>query len=172
LDFLRSEILDLASPMQSDTADQRLTIRRVAVASVTKADLVGGVAAAANVTKAEAEKVMTAFFDAVKTNAKKGNKVAWPGFGSFSLTRRAARTGRNPRTGAAVRIRASNAVKFTSSASLKDAVNNRRPAASKATAAKAPAKKAAAKKTTAKKAPAKKATTAKKSTARKTAAKK
>jgi DNA-binding protein HU-beta len=137
----------------------------MAVASVTKADLVSGVASAANVTKAEAERVMSAFFDAVRTNAKKGNKVAWPGFGSFSLTRRAARTGRNPRTGAAVRIKASNAVKFTSSASLKDAVNNRRPAA------KAPAKKATAKRATAKKAPAKK-TTAKKATARKTTAKK
>jgi DNA-binding protein HU-beta len=133
---------------------------------VTKADLVSGVAAAANVSRTEAERVLTAFFDAVKSNAKKGNKVAWPGFGSFSLTQRAARTGRNPRTGAAVRIKASKAVKFTSSASLKDAVNNRRPAA-KTAAAKAPAKKTAAKKTTAKKAPA-----AKKTTARKTAAKK
>jgi DNA-binding protein HU-beta len=138
---------------------------------VTKADLVSGVATAANVTKAEAERVMSAFFDAVKTNAKRGNKVAWPGFGSFSVTRRAARTGRNPRTGATVRIKASNAVKFTSSALLKDAVNNRRPAA-KATATKAPAKKAAAKKAPAKKAPAKKATAAKKTTARKTTAKK
>jgi DNA-binding protein HU-beta len=137
----------------------------MAVASVTKADLVGGVASAANVTKTEAERVLSAFFDAVKTNAKKGNKVAWPGFGSFSLTRRAARTGRNPRTGAAVRIKASNAVKFTSSASLKDAVNNRRPAA------KAPAKKATAKKTTARKTTARK-TTAKKATAKKTTAKK
>ena len=136
------------------------------MASVTKAELVGGVATAANVTKAEAEKVLTVFFDTVKSNAKKGNKVAWPGFGSFSVTRRAARTGRNPRTGVAVRIKASNAVKFTSSTALKDAVNNRRPA-TKTAAAKAPARKTAAKK-----APAKKAATAKKTTARKTAAKK
>jgi len=144
---------------------------------VTKADLVGGVATAAAVSKAEAEKVLTAFFDAVRANAKKGNKVAWPRFGSFSVTRRAARTGRNPRTGATVRIKASNAVKFTSSSALKDAVNNRRPAATKTAAKKAPAKKATAKKMpAAKKAPAKKATakkaTAKKATAKKTAAKK
>jgi DNA-binding protein HU-beta len=132
---------------------------------VTKADLVSDVAAAANVSRTEAERVLTAFFDAVKTNAKKGNKVAWPGFGSFSLTQRAARTGRNPRTGAAVRIKASKAVKFTASASLKDAVNNRRPAA-KSAAAKAPARKAAAKKTTAKKTPAAKKTTARKSAAK------
>jgi DNA-binding protein HU-beta len=140
---------------------------------VTKADLIGGVATAANVTKAEAEKVLGAFFDTVRTNAKKGNKVAWPGFGSFTITRRAARIGRNPRTGATVRIKASNAVKFTASNSLKDAVNNRRPAASKS-AAKAPAKKAtpAKKTTTAKKAPAKKATTARKTTAKKATAKK
>jgi DNA-binding protein HU-beta len=135
------------------------------VASVTKADLVSGVATAAEVTKAEAEKVLTAFFDAVKTNAKKGNKVAWPGFGSFTVTQRAARKGRNPRTGAPVRIKASKAVKFTPSLALKDAVNNRRPAAAK-TAAKAPAKKTAAKKATAKK------TAAKKAPAKKTAAKK
>ncbi len=140
------------------------------MASVTKADLVSGVATAAAVSKAEAEKVLAAFFDAVRTNAKKGNKVAWPGFGSFTVTRRAARTGRNPRTGATVRIKASNAVKFTPSLALKDAVNNRRPAAA-TTAAKARAKKASAKKASAKKTVAKKAP-AKKTAARKTAAKK
>ena len=109
------------------------------MASVTKAELVSGVATAASVSKAEAEKVLTAFFDSVRTNAKKGNKVAWPGFGSFTVIQRAARQGRNPRTGVAVKIKASKAVKFTPSLALKDAVNNRRPAA-----AKAPAKKATA----------------------------
>ena len=141
------------------------------MANVTKADLVGGVATAAEVSKAEAEKVLNAFFDAVKSNAKKGNKVAWPGFGSFSVTQRAARKGRNPRTGASVNIRASKAMKFTASTALKDAVNNRRTAASKAGATKAAAKKAPAKKAPAKKASAAKST-ATKSTARKTAAKK
>jgi DNA-binding protein HU-beta len=129
----------------------------VAVANVTKAQLVSDVAGAAGVTKADAEKVMGAFFDSVVANAKKGNKVAWPGFGSFSSARRAARQGRNPRTGTPVRIKASTVMKFTSSSTLKDTLNGRRPAAKKA-----PAKKTAAKKTTAKKAPAKKATGGKK----------
>ena len=60
------------------------------------------------------------------TATKKGDKVAWPGFGSFSTTKRAARTGRNPQTGAPVKIAASTAMKFTPSATLKAALNPRR----------------------------------------------
>jgi DNA-binding protein HU-beta len=138
----------------------------VAVANVTKADLVSGVASAANVSRADTERVLGAFFDAVTSNAKQGNKIGWPGFGSFSVTNRAARTGRNPRTGATVKIKASKAVKFTSSAALKDAVNNRRAAAKSAGT-----KKAAAKKATGRRAAASK-TTAQKTTARKTTARK
>ena len=51
------------------------------------------------VSKADAERTIGAFFDLVVAGAKKGDKVAWPGFGSFSTTKRAARTGRNPQTG-------------------------------------------------------------------------
>ncbi|MFV0306800.1 MAG: HU family DNA-binding protein, partial [Desertimonas sp.] len=65
-------------------------------------------------------------FDHVTKTTKKGEKVAWPGFGSFSTTKRAARTGRNPQTGAAVKIAASTAMKFTPSATLKSALNPRR----------------------------------------------
>ncbi|MGH9246238.1 MAG: HU family DNA-binding protein [Acidimicrobiales bacterium] len=127
------------------------------MANVTKAQLVADVAGAADVSKAEAEKVLGAFFDTVVSNTKKGNKIAWPGFGSFSTTRRAARKGRNPRTGAPVRIAASTAMKFTPSSTLKDTLNSRRAAAKKAAAKKAPAKKAPARKAAAKKATAKKA---------------
>ena len=91
----------------------------------TKAELIDAVAASAGVSKADAERTIGAFFDHVTTATKK-DKVAWPGFGSFSQTKRAARTGRNPQTGAPVKIAASTAMKFTPSATLKAALNPRR----------------------------------------------
>ncbi|MEO7397561.1 MAG: HU family DNA-binding protein [Ilumatobacteraceae bacterium] len=89
----------------------------------TKAELIGAVAKKANVTSAEAERTIGAFFDHVVTSAQNGDKVAWPGFGSFSTGKRAARTGRNPQTGAPVDIKASNNIKFTASSTLKAALN-------------------------------------------------
>jgi DNA-binding protein HU-beta len=77
------------------------------------------------VSKADAERTIGAFFDHVTTATKK-EKVAWPGFGSFSQTKRAARTGRNPQTGAPVKIAASTAMKFTPSATLKTTLNPKR----------------------------------------------
>jgi DNA-binding protein HU-beta len=133
-----------------------------AVANVTKAQLVSDVAAAAGVSKVDAEKVVSSFFDLLISSAKRGDKVAWPGFGSFRTTRRAARTGRNPRTGAAVKVPATTAMKFTSSSTLKASLNSRGSAAKKATAKKTTAKKSTAKKSTAKKTTAKKATAARK----------
>jgi DNA-binding protein HU-beta len=88
----------------------------------TKAELIDAVAASAGVSKADAERTIGAFFDHV-TKATKDDKVAWPGFGSFSRTKRAARTGRNPQTGAPVKIAASTAMKFTPSSTLKTTLN-------------------------------------------------
>lgn len=90
---------------------------------MTKAELIDAVASAAGVTKSDAEKTLGAFFDTVTKAAKKGDKVAWPGFGSFSTSKSKARTGRNPQTGAAVKIAASTRMKFTSSSTLKAALN-------------------------------------------------
>lgn len=90
---------------------------------MTKAELIDAVAANAGTSKADAEKVIGAFFDHVVASAKKGEKVAWPGFGSFSTTKRAARTGRNPQTGAEIKVPASTALKFTASSTLKAALN-------------------------------------------------
>lgn len=90
---------------------------------MTKAELIEAVAAEAGVSKADAERTVTALFDTVVASAKKGDKVSWPGFGSFSVTKRAARTGRNPQTGAPVNIKASNALKFSASSTLKSALN-------------------------------------------------
>ena len=105
-----------------------------------KSELVDAVASSAGVAKNQAESVLNAFFETVRSEAKGGSKVAWPGFGSFSTSKRNARTGRNPRTGAPVKIAASTGMKFTPSQTLKDFLN------SKAAAKKAPAKKTAAKK--------------------------
>ena len=92
----------------------------------TKAEMIDAVATEAGVTKADAEKTLGAFFDHVIDQAKKGEAVAWPGFGKFSTTERSARTGRNPQTGEPVQIKASTAMKFTSSAALKEALNGKK----------------------------------------------
>lgn len=93
---------------------------------MTKSELITAVATKAGVSKPDAERTISAFFEHVVNTAKKDGKVAWPGFGSFSLTKRSARTGRNPQTGEAVKIAASKAVKFTASSALKNDLNPKR----------------------------------------------
>ena len=90
---------------------------------MTKAELIEAVATKAGTTKQDAEKTVDAFFEVVVASAKGGEKVAWPGFGSFSTSQRAARTGRNPQTGAPVKVPASTALKFTASSVLKAELN-------------------------------------------------
>jgi DNA-binding protein HU-beta len=90
---------------------------------MTKAELIDVVAKESELSKADAERAIAAFFETVTKAAKKGDKVAWPGFGSFSTSKSKARTGRNPQTGAAVKIAASTRMKFTSSSTLKAALN-------------------------------------------------
>ena len=92
----------------------------------TKAEVIDAVAKSAGVSKADAERTLGAFFDHVVKSAKKGDKIVWPGFGSFTTSKRAARTGRNPQTGAPVKIAASTAMKFTPSVTVKTALNPRR----------------------------------------------
>ena len=89
----------------------------------TKAELIDAVAASAGVSKADAERTIGAFFDHVTTATKK-DKVAWPGFGSFSQTKRAARTGRNPQTGEEIQIKASKAPAFKAGSKLKERVSS------------------------------------------------
>jgi DNA-binding protein HU-beta len=93
---------------------------------MTKAELIDAVASAAGVSKADAERTVQAFFDVVVSTTKKGDdKVAWPGFGSFSTSSRPARTGRNPRTGEPVKIAASKVMKFSASSTLKTTLNSK-----------------------------------------------
>lgn len=91
---------------------------------MTKQELIGKVAAEAGVTASEAEAVVAALFSVVTSETKAGEKVAWPGFGTFQAKRRAARTGRNPATGATIQIAASNAMHFGAAAALKAALNS------------------------------------------------
>ncbi|EME68231.1 nucleoid DNA-binding protein [Paramagnetospirillum caucaseum] len=88
-----------------------------------KADLVSKVAELAGCTKADADKVTDAVFAAITSALKAGDEVRLVGFGSFSVTNRAAKDGRNPRTGATIKIAASKAPKFSAGKALKDAVN-------------------------------------------------
>ena len=103
---------------------------------MTKSELIDRVAGAVGVEKAKTEAVLDAFFDTVKSSVKSGDKVGWPGFGAFSLAQRSARTGRNPQTGAAVKIPASKAVKFSASSTLKSELNAKGAATKKSSAKK------------------------------------
>jgi DNA-binding protein HU-beta len=91
-----------------------------------KTELVEAVAADSGLTNADARKAVESLITTVEKTLKKGDDVAITGFGKFSVTKRAARTGRNPQTGEAVKIKASKAPKFTAGASLKTAVNGAR----------------------------------------------
>ncbi len=127
-----------------------------------KSEVIQDVAGAAGVGRQDAEKVIDAFFDTVRAAVGKGERVAWPSFGSFSATERKARTGRNPRTGDPVPIAASRAVKFSASTALKSALNPP-PAKGAKKGSKAVAKKSAS---AAKAAPARKSAAATKAPAK------
>jgi len=119
-----------------------------------KAELIDHVAATTGTGKKEAEEAVEAVVSGIMDTVKKGDDVSLFGFGKFSPKANAARTGRNPQTGASIKIAASKSVKFAPAQAFKTSLNT------KATKKAAPAKKTAAgkKAAPAKKAPAKKAT--------------
>ncbi|MAT89347.1 HU family DNA-binding protein [Altibacter sp. HG106] len=88
-----------------------------------KSDLIDAMAADAGITKAAAKKALESFLGNVEKSLKKGNRVSLVGFGSWSVSRRAARDGRNPQTGKTIKIAAKNVVKFKAGSDLSDAVN-------------------------------------------------
>jgi DNA-binding protein HU-beta len=90
---------------------------------MTKADLIEKMAAASGCTKACAGKALDGAIEAITKAVKKGDKVALVGFGTFSLSKRKARTGRNPQTGATIKIPARKVPKFSAGKAFKDAVN-------------------------------------------------
>jgi DNA-binding protein HU-beta len=90
---------------------------------VNKTDLIEHIAKNADISKAAATRALEATLGAVKTTLRKGGTVSLVGFGTFAVGKRAARTGRNPRTGAALKIKAARVPRFRPSAELKRAVN-------------------------------------------------
>ena len=88
-----------------------------------KTELVAAVTEQADISKKDAEKALKAFVDVVTEEMKKGEKVQLVGFGTFEVSERAAREGRNPQTGKTMKIEACKAPKFKAGKALKDAVN-------------------------------------------------
>jgi DNA-binding protein HU-beta len=85
-----------------------------------KSDLIEHIAKQADISKAAATRALDAIVGGVKTTLKKSGSVTIVGFGTFAVTKRAARTGRNPRTGAAIKIKAAKVPKFKPGKALKD----------------------------------------------------
>ena len=88
-----------------------------------KTELIAAIAEQAEISKKDAEKALKAFVDVVTEQLKEGGKVQLVGFGTFEVSERAAREGRNPQTGKTMRIAACKAPKFKAGKALKDAVN-------------------------------------------------
>ena len=89
-----------------------------------KSELIDKVAGQAGLSKSDAEKAVNSFITVIESAVAADDKVTLPGFGAWSRTQRAARTGRNPRTGEPVQIPASKAVKFSVGADFKKKVNS------------------------------------------------
>ncbi|PJB70745.1 MAG: DNA-binding protein HU [Alphaproteobacteria bacterium CG_4_9_14_3_um_filter_47_13] len=90
-----------------------------------KQELVNEVAKKADLPKTKAQAAVEAIFDSIKVTLKKGGEVRLVGFGTFTVAQRAATTGRNPRTGEAIKIAASKQPKFKAGKELKEAVNKK-----------------------------------------------
>jgi DNA-binding protein HU-beta len=90
---------------------------------VNKTELIEHIAKHADISKAAATRALESTIGAVKTTLKKGGTVSLVGFGTFAVGKRAARTGRNPRTGDAIKIKAAKVPKFRPGKALKDALN-------------------------------------------------
>jgi DNA-binding protein HU-beta len=90
---------------------------------VNKSDLVDAIAKSAEISKAAAARALDSTVDTIKKALKKGDTVSLVGFGTFKVGKRAARNGRNPRTGATIKIKAAKVPKFSAGKGLKDAVN-------------------------------------------------
>lgn len=93
---------------------------------MTKTELIEHIASQNEMTKAAAGRALDSVLEAIEKTLVSGDKLALPGFGTFSTGKRAARTGRNPQTGAEIKIAAAVTVKFTAGKSLKDAVQKQK----------------------------------------------
>ena len=107
---------------------------------MSKAEFVPRLAEVAKIAKRQADEIFTAFVGMISTSLENGERVFLPGLGVFSVVSRKARTGRNPRTGAQIKIPARKAVKFSASSVLTTGLNGPKKAPQKAAAKKGPAK--------------------------------
>jgi DNA-binding protein HU-beta len=105
------------------TTANALSIRIERIGQMTKNELIAAVADKAQMTKTAASAAVDATFDAITTTLKKGGEVKIMGFGNFRVVKRAAREGRDPRTGAPVKIKAAKRPRFSAGKGLKEAVN-------------------------------------------------
>ncbi len=92
---------------------------------MTKAELIDAIAAKLGGSKADAGKALDAVTEAIQDALVKGEEIKLPGFGQFEVAERGERTGRNPQTGAEIKIAASKAPKFSAGKALKDAINGK-----------------------------------------------
>ncbi len=88
-----------------------------------KTELIDSIAAKANLSKADSKRALEAFTETVAGSLKKGDKISLVGWGTWSVSKRAARTGRNPQTGKEIKIAAKNVVKFKAGSELANTVN-------------------------------------------------
>jgi DNA-binding protein HU-beta len=124
--FSKNESLLLQSFRQnsaSTTANGPLIRCRERIGPMTKNELIAAVADKAQMTKTAAATAVDATFDAITSTLKKGGEVKIMGFGNFRVVKRAAREGRDPRTGAPVKIKAARRPRFSAGKGLKEAVN-------------------------------------------------
>lgn len=93
---------------------------------MTKAELIDKIATDADITKAAASQAIDSMLEGISKSLKKGQKTTLVGFGTFSISKRKARTGRNPQTGETIKIKAKNVVRFKPGTELERTVNRRR----------------------------------------------
>jgi DNA-binding protein HU-beta len=110
------------NPLRSKPHDNQLR----EIYTLNRKELIDALAAKTGSTKADADRSLAALIDIVTATLKKGDNVALVGFGTFEVRKRAARNGRNPATGAALKIKASKAPAFKAGATLKAAVNGKK----------------------------------------------
>ncbi|WP_337786103.1 HU family DNA-binding protein [Ramlibacter lithotrophicus] len=108
---------------QENRTDTSCQLNLSARGPVNKTELIEHISRHADISKAAATRALESMIGAVKITLKKGGSVSLVGFGTFAVGKRAARSGRNPRTGAAIKIKAAKVPKFRPGKALKDALN-------------------------------------------------
>ena len=114
---------DVGPILRAHNGNEPLIRYRERIGPMTKNELIAAVADKAQMTKTAAATAVDATFDAITSTLKKGGEVKIMGFGNFRVVKRAAREGRDPRTGAPVKIKAAKRPRFSAGKGLKDAVN-------------------------------------------------